>query len=111
MLMGANHGAVDMMQAPVEFACGVRLLLTVGQDAIPDPVSPPAIEAGGNCLPGTVLLRQIPPGRSRAIEPQEAVEDLAMVLRGAALPGWFLRWKQRPQPLPLLVGHVSSAHV
>lgn len=109
MLVGANDGAVDMMQAPVERALGVSLLLEVRQDAVPDAGASPAIEAGGYCLPGAVPLGQVPPGRSCPIQPQQAIDDLAMVLRRAAT-SWFLRWKQRPQPLPLLVGQISSAH-
>ena len=83
MLVGANHGAVDVMERPIELPRRVGMLLQFCQDAIPDAGTAPAIEAGGNRLPGTVLLRQIPPRRTRAIEPQQAVEDLAMVLRGA----------------------------
>src|SRR5437763_4943003 len=69
MLVGANDGAIDMMQAPIERAVGVRLLLEVRQDAVPDAGPAPAIEAGGHCLPGAVPLREIPPGRTRASEP------------------------------------------
>lgn len=109
MLVGANHGAVDVMEGPVERALGVGVLLEVRQDAVPDPSPSPAIEAGGNGLPGTIPLRQIPLGRTGAIEPQQAVDEAAIVLRWAASLS-LLRWKQRPQPLPLLVGQISSAH-
>ena len=88
---------------------GVCVLLKIRQDAIPDAGASPAIEARGNRLPGTVLIGKIPPRRSRAREPQQAIDDQAMVLRGTT-PSWFLRGEQRPQPLPLLVGLVSSAH-
>ncbi|GAC1641679.1 MAG: hypothetical protein NVS4B2_31210 [Chloroflexota bacterium] len=109
MLVGANHGAVDMMQTPVEFAFGVRLRLKVGQDAVPDPSATPAVEAGGKRLPRAVLLGEIPPGRTRSIEPQQAVDDLAMFLRRAATTR-LLWWEQRPWALPLFVDRISSAH-
>lgn len=107
--MGANDGAIHVMEAPVKLALGVGLLLEIGQDAVPDASTSPAIEAGGNRLPGTILLGQIPLGRTGAIEPQQAVHDLAMIL-GRATTSRLLRWKQRPQPFPLFVGQVSSAH-
>ena len=70
MLVRSDDGAIDMMQVPIQLACGVSLPLQLGQDLVPDAGSAPAIEAGGNRLRGAVLLRQIPPGRARAIEPQ-----------------------------------------
>ena len=35
MLVGANHGAVNVMQAPVQLAFGVRMLLEIGQNVVP----------------------------------------------------------------------------
>ena len=109
MLVGANDGAVDMMQAPVELPLGICLLLEVGQDAVPNAGPSPAIEAGGDCLPRPVLLGQIAPGSTGPIEPQQAIEDGTVIL-GRAATSCLLWWKQRPQPLPLLVGQISSAH-
>ena len=109
MLVGADHGAVDVMETPVQLAFGVCLLLKIRQDAIPDAGASPAIEARGNGLPRTVLSGKIPPGCSRASEPQQAIDNWAMILRRAATL-WSLRWKQRPQSLPLVVSQISSAH-
>jgi len=109
MLVGANHGAVDMMEAPIERPLGIRLPLEIRQDPVPDTGTSPAIEAGGDRLPRAVLLREIPPRRSGSIEPQQAIDDLAMIFRGATA-SCLLRWEQRPQPLPLLVSQISSAH-
>jgi hypothetical protein len=56
MLVSANDGAIDVMQTPVEFPIGIGVLLKIGQDTVPNTRSSPAIEAGGNRLPGAVLL-------------------------------------------------------
>ena len=107
MLVRTNHGAVDMMQAPVELACGIGPLLEFCQDAVPDAGASPAIEASSNRLPGTILCPQVTPGASGAVEPQQAIDDAAMLLGWAATLSLLWR-EQRPQPLPLLIGQVSS---
>jgi hypothetical protein len=83
MLMGANHGAVDMMQAPVQLALGISLLPEFRQDAVSDAGLTPPVEPGGKSLPGAILCRQVPPGRSRVVEPEQAIEDAAALLRRA----------------------------
>jgi len=109
MLMRLNDRAVDMMEAPIQVARRVGLLLQVGQDSIPDAGSSPAIQAGRNGLPRTVLRGQVTPRRSRADQLQQAIEDTAVVLRRPTTSRALGR-EQRPQPLPLVVGKVSSVH-
>ena len=109
MLVGANDGAIDMMQAPVEVPCGVGLLLQFRQDAVPDTGSSPPIETGGNGLPRTVPGGQITPRCSRTVQPQHTIDNAA-VIRGRTATGSLLWWEQRMQPLPLLIGQISSVH-
>jgi hypothetical protein len=63
VLASANHGAVDVMESPVKLALGVGLLLEISQGAVPDPSTPPPIEARRHHLPGAVLLGQVAPVR------------------------------------------------
>jgi hypothetical protein len=109
MLVRSHDGAIDMMQVPIQLDCGVSVPLQLGQDLVPNASSAPAIEAGGDRLPGTIVRGEIPPGSARAIQPEDATDDRAVVVAGPASSS-FLRWKERPQPLPLLVGQDISCH-
>ncbi len=56
-----------------------------------------------------VAFGQVAPGSSRAQDPENAVDDCAMVFIGP--PGVrLLWWKQRFKPLPVLIGKVASGH-
>ena len=46
MLVGADDGAVDEMERPVQPSLRIGLSLHLGQNPIPDPGSLPPIEAG-----------------------------------------------------------------
>ena len=59
--MGADAGAIDHMDAPVEPARGVARLLQPGQDPLPQPAPGPAVEARRHRPPRPVALRQIAP--------------------------------------------------
>jgi len=103
MLVSADNRAIDIVRGPVELPGGVSLLLDSGQEAVPEARSAPAIEPTGDRTPGAIALWEIPPRGPGAEEPQDPVEDPAMVGRGAA-GRRFLGRKQRLEPLPLLVG-------
>src|SRR5262245_23588577 len=103
MLVGTDNRAIDIMRGPIQLPRGVGLLLDGGQEAVPEADSAPAIEATGDRTPGAIALWEIPPGGPCAENPEDAIEEPAMVGRGAA-GGRFLGRKQRLEPLPLLVG-------
>ena len=109
MLVGADDGAIDKVEQPIELAVRIRLLLEGVEELLPDIRSLPAIEAAGHGWPGPVPLRQVPPGRPGAEDPQDAVDNRAMVM-GRSPNLWFVRWEQGFKPLPLRVGQISSAH-
>jgi hypothetical protein len=107
--MRPHDGAVYGDHLPLDVTGGVRLSLERLQDPFPDARTPPAHEAVVAGLPGTVALGQIPPGAARAEAPKDAIEDLAMVLVAAArLP--LGSGQQRPEPLVLCVGEISTCH-
>ena len=98
-----------MVQIPIQLSLGVRLSLELREDMVPYSGLGPAVEAGGDALPGTKLLRQIAPGRSRAVDPQDGFDHSAMILGGAARFR-CLWWQKRTYLLPLLVGQYLSCH-
>jgi len=98
-----------MMEAPVQLAIRVGLLLQALQDVLPDLSPLPPVEPAGDGLPGAVALGEIPPGCSGAKEPKDGINDGAMIL--ARPPSaWFLGWKERSEPLPLLISEFMSSH-
>jgi len=78
MVMRTSRGTVDT-DFPDHFAYCIRFGLDVGEEAIPQPLASPAIEAICAGLPGSISLGEIPPGRSRAQFPQDPVDDPAMI--------------------------------
>ena len=80
--LGEGRASVAFMAISLWLAATTPMLCL--QAPILDPSSPQAIEAGSHRLPGTVLLGEISPACSRAVEPLQAVGDLAMILRRAA---------------------------
>src|SRR3712207_215016 len=83
MLVGANDGGIDVLDGPLQRAGGIRLLLEGFQDRLPDTSLPPAVEAAGHRLPGTIAGRQVAPGGTGAEDPQDAIDNGAMVVRRA----------------------------
>ena len=93
VLVRADDGAIDILDIPVELPRSVTLLLDRGKEAGPDACLAPAIEAAGNGRPGAIPLGQVAPWGPGTDDPQEAVQDAAVV------SGWtacvrFLRRKQ-----------------
>ena len=69
MLVGADNGAVDIVQDPMQLAGGIGLRLQGGQDARKEARALPPIEAAGDGAPGTIALRQVPPRSPGAQDP------------------------------------------
>jgi hypothetical protein len=84
MVVRADDGAIHIMDIPVQVPCGVGLLLARGTEASPDACLAPAVEAAGNGLPGAIPFGDIAPGSAGAEEPEDAVEDAAVVSGWAA---------------------------
>jgi hypothetical protein len=102
MLVSTDNGAIHVVDAPVNLAGGIGASLDLRKDAVPEARPAPAVEAACDGGPRTVTLRQVPPRRTRAHDPQDAVDDLAMIGRRAS--GMGLLWQERLQSLPLFVG-------
>ncbi len=84
MLVGANDGAIDIVNVPVDLPIGIGLLLDGLKETLPDTRFAPAIEAAGHRAPGPIALGQIAPGGTGAQNPQDAIEDASMVRSGSA---------------------------
>src|SRR5438105_11344566 len=107
--MGAHDSAVDEVQAPVQEARAVALLLQALQNALPDASLAPAVEPTRHRRPRAEAGRQIAPGGSRAQNPQHAAEHRAMIVVGASRP-WFLGREQGTQLLPASIAEVFTCH-
>lgn len=79
------------------------------QDLVPDAGVPPAPEARGDGAPRSVALGQIPPRGPGAQDPEDTVEDGAMVL-GRATGARPLRREERSKPRPLGIGQLVVSH-
>jgi len=103
MLMRPDDRAIDVVDAPVDLASLIRLLLERGQKPVPDPGLLPAVEATGDRPPGTITLGQVPPGRPGLEDPEDAIDDPPMVMVGPT-HARFLWWENWLQALPLRFG-------
>jgi hypothetical protein len=81
MLVGADDGPVDEVRRPIEPARGIPVLLHRREHPVPDACYLPPGEARGGRLPGAVTRGQVPPGRARAQDPQDAIDGAAHLPR------------------------------
>jgi hypothetical protein len=93
MLVRTDDGAIHIVDSPVQVLCGVGLLLDRGKEASPDACLAPAVEAAGDGLPGAIPFGQVAPGSAGADDPEDAVEDAAVVSGWAA--GVRFLWRQQ----------------
>src|SRR5205823_2503008 len=107
VLVRSDDAAIDELDVPVHRPGRVRLPLDGREDPVPEPGLPPAPEPAVHRRPRAVPLRQVAPGRPGPLAPQDAVDDPPMV---RVWPARLrpLRRQERLQPLPLLVGQLSS---
>jgi hypothetical protein len=101
--MGSDHGAIEIMQGPVQLALGVSLGLHRCEEVRPDPRTLPAVEAAGHGPPWAIAFGEIPPRRTGAQNPEDAIQDASVIDRR---PTGFrlLGRKQWLQLLPLHIG-------
>ncbi len=105
--MGTNDGGIDMMGLPVQRADRIGLSLDGSEEAVPDPGLFPAVEPGGDGGGRSIAGGQVGPGRAGAQDPEDAVDDRAVVVaRAATLAalGWATGWEQALDALPLAIG-------
>ena len=101
--MGPHDRAVDHMDVPVDRTTLILLLLDLGEEmGLHAPVLP-AGEAGTHGLPVAVPFRKITPGASGSLDPEDAVQNRAVIQRGPTSPRtlWGEQWGQLA---PLLIG-------
>lgn len=111
VLVRPYDSTVDEMDFPLNIAFLVRLFLHALEEFLPQSFFAPFVEAAEDRLPRTVPLRQVSPGSAGPQDPQDTVDDLAMIL---ARPSCFrfLRWQERLELFPLLVRQfVPSSHM
>ena len=93
VLVRADDGAIHVVDIPVELPGSVGTLLDRCKEASPDARLAPAVEAAGDGLPGAIPFGHVAPGGTGTDNPQDAVEDAAVVSGWAAGMG-FLWGKQ-----------------
>jgi hypothetical protein len=102
MLRRSDARAIDEVTRPIQWASGLGLLLQSREQVREDSGALPAVEANRDGAPRTIPFGQIAPGSASSEEPEEPIEDRAVVLGGSPELR-FLRWEQWLQPLPLRV--------
>ena len=93
MLVRTDDGAIHIVDIPVQVLGGVGLLLDRRKEASPDARLAPAVEAAGDGLPGAIPFGQVAPGSAGAEDPEDAVEDAAVVSGWAA--GVRFLWRKQ----------------
>lgn len=109
VLVGAHHRGVHEVQVPVEVAPGIRLRLQAPQHPVEHAGRPPAVEPARHSPDSTIAGRQIRPRRTRAHDPEHAVQDLAVIL-GRPARARLLRRQQRGDLLSLRIGQFVASH-
>src|SRR4029079_9594741 len=106
---GADHGAVDAPQLAIDQAGVDAGGSQPGEDRLERAVVVPGVEEVPGGGPGAELLGEVAPGGAGAEDPEDAVEDLAPISRGAA--GTSGRGDEVPDELPLWIGESVPHHV
>jgi hypothetical protein len=88
--MRSDDRSVYMMEAPVEPAVSVSLLLHPLQNPLPDVRPWSAVEPAGDSFPEAIALGEITLGRSSSEEPEDADDDGPVIFVGS--PGMGLLW-------------------
>ena len=94
MLVRSDDSAIDVVELPVEWRCGIGTLLDRGKEASPEARLAPAIKIASDGAPGAVPLRQVTPGGAGTQEPEEPIKDASVIDSRAAGFG-RLRRKER----------------
>lgn len=91
------------MDVPVDRTTLILLLLDLGEEMGPHALVLPAGEAGTHGLPVAIPFRKVTPGAPGSLNPEDAVEDRAVIESGTTSPRtlWGEQWGQLA---PLLIG-------
>jgi hypothetical protein len=84
MLVGSYDRAIDIVYRPMQLPRSIGLLLDGLKEPVPEPSLAPAIKAARHRTPRTIACREVAPGGAGAEEPENAVEDAAVVSGWAA---------------------------
>jgi hypothetical protein len=109
VLVGPNDGAVDVVQIPVEFTAALGLCQQGSKDPLPDALPIPTPETAVDRLPGAVALRQVLPGSTGPRQPEDGIDDQA-VIQGWPTGARPLGRQQRLDQLLLRIGEFTTAH-
>lgn len=111
VLVRAYDRAVYKVDFPLHIPLSVRFRLGPLEEFFPQSFLAPFVEAAVNRLPWAIAFGQVAPRRSRPQDPQDSVDNLAVILPGPSCLR-FLRWQERLQLFPLLIRQlVSSSHI
>src|SRR6185312_8071425 len=103
--------AIDAPEVMVEQSLVVRFVEQRSDDTDPGAIATPGIEAAEHRLPRPVVLGEVTPGRPGAEDPEDAVDDRAIVAgRSACLAGASPLREQRGDPVPPRIGEFVAAH-
>ncbi len=100
MLMGADDGGVD------DEVFIVRTFTQLIENTLPNAVLRPSAETLEHAVPITKLAGQIAPRCSRAGDPENAIDEAAVILAAPPLVTIFARTKRLYAP-PLRIGQIS----
>jgi hypothetical protein len=109
MLVRSDDGTIDPVDGPIDTARRLGLLRHRLQETLEEPRPPPAVEPAGHGPPRPIPFRQSPPGGASTQEPEDAVQDGAVVMGRSPNRG-FLGREQGLEPLPWLVRQIASVH-
>jgi len=91
--MGAHRGRVNEMHFPVHITFVFQGRLQLGEHLVPCARFAPALKATVDGSPFAIAFGQVTPWSARPQDPQNTVQDLAMVLCGSS-PFRFRLWQQ-----------------
>ena len=88
MLVSLDRRAVDEVLVPIQLAALLGQLLQLRPNALPNTGLAPAVETVSDCGLGTVVPGQLAPRCPSAQDPEDAVENAAVVV-GRSSGAWL----------------------
>jgi hypothetical protein len=108
--MGFDAGTIYRTAFPFHVCLLVSFRLQSLEYVLPGSVALPAHEAVITGLVRAIAFGQVSPGRSGAVNPEDAVNDQAVVFPLAAAFAGFLFWQVGMNAFPLAIGHITTRH-
>ena len=108
--MSANDSAVDHMDIPIDLAGVICTFLHPSEQPCPETLMVPPVKPGTHGFPVAVAFGEITPRATSAFDPQDAVQDGA-VIEGGSSCSRALWWEEWSQLAPLLIRQfIASYH-